>query len=258
MSTLTDARNQTSTLKYDGAGQLLEISGAVMGGAAYKQTYTYNDAGDLIRSTDPAGRATDYSYDASGQGAWTRRTDAAGSVTERSYDEHGLLTAETVYTVADPDGAAGPQAPSGARTTRYIYDTASGHRRLAYLLGPQGEVTRYTYDSAGQLSRQDVFTADRYSGQPHQPCEGRQPLRRPVRVRRHGQPAAGGQHLLGRRGGPAGPADLLVRLRRAEPLPRERRVLQQHQHHQQHQDQRRLRQVTRRNAPAGACERTSR
>ncbi|KQV89386.1 DUF6531 domain-containing protein [Pelomonas sp. Root1237] len=163
-TTVTDALGQVTTLKYLGgvnSGQLEEISGALLGGVSFKQSYTY-DNGDVLTSTNAKGEVTTYEY--AGAGKLARRTDAAGNVLERTYTSTGLLATETTYTVADPDGVAGPLKASGARTTQYIYDTTQiAKRRLAYVLGPQGEVTRYVYNGWGLLARQVQYTAAVFS-----------------------------------------------------------------------------------------------
>ncbi|MGQ3050701.1 MAG: hypothetical protein ACT6S0_02845 [Roseateles sp.] len=153
---------QSSVLKYGTAGELLEVAGAVMGGAAFKQSYVYNTEGDLLTVTNAAGQTTTYGYDGAGgtNGAWTRRTDHAGNVVDRSYDPvTRLLLTEAAYSIADSDGAAGAAQPGGARKTQYVYDTTNiAKRRLAYVVGPQGEVTRQIYNSEGQLTRQVQYT----------------------------------------------------------------------------------------------------
>ncbi|WP_457325346.1 hypothetical protein, partial [Roseateles sp. P5_E11] len=165
-TTVTDPLSQATTLKYGAAGQLLEMAGAALGGASFKQSYTYNSAsGDLLTSTNAKGETTTYAYDGTGggNGAWTRRTDAAGNVTERSYDATSkLLLSETVYSVADTDGPGGP-APTGGSTTRYIYGSNIAKRQLAYVVGPGGQATSYTYDAKDQLQRRTTYTAAYYT-----------------------------------------------------------------------------------------------
>ncbi len=159
-TTVTDALGQATQLKYDGANQLLEISGAVLGGASFKQSYTYGagaDNGNLLTSTNAKGEVTTYEY--SGNGRLARRTDAAGNVLERTYTSDGLLATETVYVLPDPDGVAGSGKAATPRTTQYIYDTTQiAKRHLAYVLGPQGEVTRYTYNPEGLVQRSVQYT----------------------------------------------------------------------------------------------------
>ena len=154
VTTVTDALNQATTLKYDSGGKLLEVAGAVTGGTAFMQSYSYDStSGELLTSTYGANQSVAYRYEG-GNGTWTRRTDGAGNVVERSYDPSThLLVSETTYSGT---GTVGP------RKTQYFYDTSGGHRRLAYVLGPQGQVTRYTYDLLGRLQRQLQYTTAAY------------------------------------------------------------------------------------------------
>lgn len=147
-TTVTDALLKQTQLVYDEANRLKEVSGAATGGAAFKQSYTYSSNGELLTSTNGKSETTAYEY--TGTGALRKRTDAAGNVLERSYDAAtGLLLSETTYTVPDADGPGGAAAASGAQTTRYLYDTSSGRRRLIYAQAADGLITKFLYDTAG-------------------------------------------------------------------------------------------------------------
>lgn len=159
-TTVTDARGQATTLKYGASGELQEVSGAVTGGSSFVQKYTYSPNGDLLTSTNAKNETTTYQYD-SATGALIRRTDHFGNVVERSYTTEGLLASETSYVNPDLDGVAGSGTASAPRTTNYFYDNSGSSavkRRLAYVLGPQGEVTRYSYNALGQVERRVEYT----------------------------------------------------------------------------------------------------
>ena len=161
-TTVQDALGQVTTLTYDSANRLLEISGSATGGSAIKQRYEYNTAGDLISSTNGRDETTTYEYTSTNApGALTKRTDAAGNVLERTYLVGGLLESETFY--SGPSVASG--APTGSQTTRYFYDPATiAKRQLAYILGPQGQVTRNVYNAQGQLSAQYLHPGAAFTG----------------------------------------------------------------------------------------------
>jgi YD repeat-containing protein len=167
ITTVTDHLNQATTLKYGVGNELLEIAGSVLGGSSFKQSYTYSAGGDLLTIKNAAGQTTTYAYDGPGgsNGAWTRCTDHAGNVIDRSYDvSSGLLLSETRYAIADADGVGTASQPGAGRKTQYFYDTTQiARRRLAYSLGPQGEVVRYVYNTLGQLERQVQYTAARFT-----------------------------------------------------------------------------------------------
>lgn len=166
-TTVTDHLNQATTLKYGTGNELLEVAGSVLGGAGFKQNYTYSPGGDLLTSRNAAGQTTTYAYDGPGgaNGGWTRCTDAAGNVIDRSYDAaSGLLLSETRYAIADADGVGMAYQPGAGRKTQYFYDPALlAKRRLAYILGPQGEVTRYVYNAEGQVQCRVQYTGALYT-----------------------------------------------------------------------------------------------
>jgi YD repeat-containing protein len=160
-TTITDALNQATVMSYDTANRLTEVAGAALGGASLRHTFAYDADGNLTGSTNARGEQTVFAYSANG--ALTRRTDAAGNVLERSYDSANRLSAETLYSVPDPDGAAGAGLPSGAQTTRHVYDTAGGKWRLRFSMSPEGRVTQYTYNALGQRSAASTYTNNLYT-----------------------------------------------------------------------------------------------
>lgn len=123
---------------------------------------TYDAAGQITATTDPAERVTRYTYNADGQSL--SKTDPSGAVTTYTYDKtSGLRTGVTVtapgkatrtitYTWV-PNGEPGAgqlkTVSDGAGTVTYEYD-AEGHRTsIAY---PDGTATRAAYNGKGQLT----------------------------------------------------------------------------------------------------------
>lgn len=148
-TTVTDALGLVSELSYSvptgqNQRQLTQIKRPAVAGFSQSTQFNYDTNGNVTSVIDPRGNATVYRYDANGNRTYER--DATGSVTERVYGATNLLTQETTYTVVDPDGE-GTGLPSGAQTTRYVYD-AKGHLRFA--VSPQKRVTEYKYNSLGQ------------------------------------------------------------------------------------------------------------
>ncbi|MCW6006390.1 DNRLRE domain-containing protein [Micromonospora sp. CPCC 205371] len=141
------------------------------------ESHTYDAAGRLAASRDAMGRETRYTYydddrlatatrvgvlQADGRtrrdielerneydpaGNITRRTTAGGRVTTTTYDPAGNPAAETL----DPGGLA--------RTTTYTRDpdgAAASVSRTGAAQSSRVEATRYGYDAAGALIREDV------------------------------------------------------------------------------------------------------
>jgi YD repeat-containing protein len=118
--------------------------------------FGYDQAGQLVLSTDAMGSATNYAYDAFGD--LTAQTDsmAAGvsRLTTRAYDRRGLLLSQTL------DAATGGLQ----RTTQYGYDAFG---RAVQTTNAAGQTSSAGYDRAGRvisttdaLGRTTTFTYD--------------------------------------------------------------------------------------------------
>ncbi|WP_043819584.1 Ig-like domain repeat protein, partial [Delftia sp. RIT313] len=86
-------------------------------------------------------------YDANGNQVLQR--DGAGNTITRTYNAQNRLLSETVYTQPDPDGDGAAQA-SGAQTTRYVYDDATG-LQLRFAISAEGRVTEYRRNAYGEV-----------------------------------------------------------------------------------------------------------
>ncbi|MGC4059786.1 MAG: hypothetical protein QM749_02550 [Aquabacterium sp.] len=146
------------------AGQLTYIKAPAVGGVSQLTTFQYDASGNVSAVTDARGNTTVYHCDANGNRTYQR--DALGNVVERAYSAKNQLLSETAYTVADPDGD-GSALPSGAMTTRYVYnDSDSGNAQgvhLRFVLSPTGMVTEYRYNSLGQRVASLQYTAATYN-----------------------------------------------------------------------------------------------
>ncbi|GKS92669.1 hypothetical protein AVTE2539_24910 [Acidovorax sp. SUPP2539] len=144
---VTDPAGKNVSYAYDAKGQLLSIASPGTGGAPLVQRFEYNATGDLIRTTDADGRAVFMAYDARGNQVLQR--DALGNTVARTYNAVNQLLTETVYTQPDPDGDGAGQ-PSGALTTRYVYDDANG-TNLRFVISAEGRVTEYRRNAYGEV-----------------------------------------------------------------------------------------------------------
>jgi YD repeat-containing protein len=178
IKTVTDALDNTTTFNYlagsrtevtgpmglktwydhDPSGRLLMIT-SLSGTKTLEVTrFSYNTAGDLTKTVDGAGREVTFGYDE--RGNQTSQLDTKGNAITRTFDARNQLQTETLYTGLDPDGI-GPAQPTGAMTTRYVYD-AAGKNRLRFELTPEGRVTEYIYDPLGQRTGMLVYTGATY------------------------------------------------------------------------------------------------
>lgn len=148
--TVTDPAGRVTALSYDAANHLISITdpagnnyaftygGNTLTSVIYPDgetwRYTYDANAFMLTKTDPMGNITTYTYD--DQHRVASSTDPVGKVRSISYPSTGSdVTKTTVFT--EKDGGV----------WQYTYDTKRG--TLTSKIDPQGGVTSYTYDSAG-------------------------------------------------------------------------------------------------------------
>ncbi|MBU2709238.1 hypothetical protein KCM76_24800, partial [Zooshikella marina] len=154
---LTNAKGQTKTEHYNGAGQLVKVIDAL----GSSLSYTYDSFGNLTQTTDPDNNTVDLTYDLLGRkvamndpdkGAWTyeydalgrliRQQDAKGQVTKLSYDQLDRLIKQT----------ENAQASSKLlwRVSEFQYDQQ--HKGLLDQVTVDGITQQYHYDNLGRLT----------------------------------------------------------------------------------------------------------
>ena len=135
LATATDGRGNTITYTYDNADRITNV--AYSDGYTHSVAYTYDANGLLTQRIDGAGTTT-YTYDDLGRMLTTTNTAGGGTESYR-YDLSGALISKT-----DTSGV-----------TSYTY--TAGHRVTAmhYPQGGISEDTQFGYDSAGR--RSDVW-----------------------------------------------------------------------------------------------------
>ncbi|MES2939285.1 MAG: hypothetical protein V4864_16480, partial [Pseudomonadota bacterium] len=143
-----DAEGYLTEYQYDAAGRL-----------ARKVRYTQGTAhvtlfASMIPGSLPTDQATTYLHNAKGQVAG--EIDAEGYLTEKVYDRSGNLAQSVRYATKvgagiDPASLLEDVRPGSSaqdQSTLWQYD---GLNRLAQQTDPQGTVTQFTYDNAGNL-----------------------------------------------------------------------------------------------------------
>jgi RHS repeat-associated protein len=115
-------------------------------------TYTYDNAGRLLVTTDGNGNTTTNHYDADGDLDYT--IDGNNNKTSYTHDPAEQLTVttradqSTLQTNYWPDGAIEDQINAAGADTHYTYDPL-GH--LVSVTNPENQTTGYTYDAVGNL-----------------------------------------------------------------------------------------------------------
>jgi RHS repeat-associated protein len=130
-------------------------------------TFSYDDHGNRISSSDADGRTTNYSYDAADD--LTEVVDPMGVATVNVYDQAGHISTGTgttnsgTFTWGDVtsstvtlannivESVTGNFGPAPTRTTNYYYDTAADPADRTRSVDPGGFTTTMTYDSVGDL-----------------------------------------------------------------------------------------------------------
>jgi RHS repeat-associated protein len=136
--------------RYTDTGDLAALT--ELGEAGTTWTFTWDDAGRLASTTDPAGASYHYEHDAVGQ--LVAVTGPSGDEVHYAYDPLYRLTGVTggdgaVTRYVWEDGRLVRRiAPTGA-ATRFVYDAAG---QLVEVTAPTGEAWRYGYDDAGNLT----------------------------------------------------------------------------------------------------------
>jgi large repetitive protein len=171
---VADAAGRTWTYEYDAAKQLTATLEPAVNGLRQKTSYTYDANGNIIRSRQEAfsgaAPALDVVYQYDGNGNRTLQRDLQGNTVAWTYSAANLITSEIRYTVADVDGldpahSGTVNVPSGALTTRYIYDAQN---RIRFVINAAGEVAEMAYamsgNGAGRLAAERRYLGASYTG----------------------------------------------------------------------------------------------
>ena len=166
---VTDGAGRTWTYQYDAAGQLIAVLEPAVDGLRQKTSYTYDSAGNVTRISQApsagAAAALDTVFRYDGNGNRVLQRDQSGNAIEWTYNASNQVTAEIRYSIADADGLDPSNTgtfnqPSGALTTRYIYD---GSNRIRFVLDATGMVRELTYATSGNGIGQ-IATERQYLG----------------------------------------------------------------------------------------------
>ena len=135
-TTITEPNGSTTVERFNGEGSPTSVTHAA--GTAQETTTLseYNGREELVSTTDPEGATTTYAYDS--EGNRTSETDPLGNTSRWTYNGDHEVTSET--------------NPSGETTT--ITRDANGNVIEVSRPAPGGQtqVTRHTYDSAGDMT----------------------------------------------------------------------------------------------------------
>jgi YD repeat-containing protein len=156
-TTVTNGLNQSWVYSYDTAAnknRLLKMESPTVNGVIQSSTYTYDAEGNVKTITDGRNNVITYTYDANGNR--TKEVDSLGNTLARTFSANNLLLTETRYTVPSLT------APSGAETTRYVYDFSMN--RLRFVVSAEGRVEERRYHLNNQVFQTVQYAGGLYTG----------------------------------------------------------------------------------------------
>ncbi|WP_051467498.1 DNRLRE domain-containing protein [Pseudofrankia saprophytica] len=125
----------TTYYDHDDAGEVTRVLRPSNFGSGASVVSAYNNVGDLVETTDEAGKTTSYGYDDAGRLMET--TDPLGRQARSTYDRAGRLTGTADYSDTDTE----------LRTTGFGYDEAGN---LTSQTDPNGHTSTFTFDALNQ------------------------------------------------------------------------------------------------------------
>ncbi|MCE2597050.1 LysM peptidoglycan-binding domain-containing protein [Motilimonas cestriensis] len=172
---ITDGEGHQRQFQYNEKGLLTRTTFIAKGGQSkVLSAQEYNDAGQLVWSTDANGIKTAFTYDSVGR-SWKVIEDSAGErkTTEYGYDNRGQRIWEDVegvrtYTRYDKDGRK-VQIEQAGIATSYQYDangkvTRQVEGEIKGGVLQEARISEYEYDELGNVSHERVRSGAKWAG----------------------------------------------------------------------------------------------
>lgn len=155
-TTITEPNGSTTFEKFNEAGEPLEVIQAKGTGLERKATDEYNEAYELVKSTDALGHSTTYEYNAAGD--MTLDKDPEGDETKWTYNSAHEIETETTpkgektsYKRDSHGNVEAVERPAPGGTTQKSTFKHASNGDLESATDPLGHETRFEYDSYGDL-----------------------------------------------------------------------------------------------------------
>jgi RHS repeat-associated protein len=166
LMTVADSMGRSLHVTRDGRGlvQRVQLQDPARGVDQVAARYEYDDAGRLVRTTDPYGHSLAYAYDS--QGRLTKFSDRNGYAFHYRYDDLGRCIhtrgddgVEELRMSYDADARMTIATRGNGGQWQYFHNEAL---QLTQIIDPNGGVTEYHYDDQGKL-RREIDPAKRVS-----------------------------------------------------------------------------------------------
>ena len=146
----TDAHGNIKAYTYDTKGNVL-TSNEIVDGEDHITKNTYDDKGNLIKTVDPNGICTEYTYNASGITLLTKVSDKNGENVQITRNVHDALGREIQVIEPAQYQSAKDNIDADLYTDKTVgtYTTYNAKGQVEKVRDPLGNITRYEYDGDG-------------------------------------------------------------------------------------------------------------
>ena len=155
-TTITEPNGSTTFEKFNEAREPLEVIEAKGAGLERKVTAEYNEAYELVKTTDSLGHSTTYEYNAAGD--MTLEKDPEGDETKWTYDgTHDIETEtspkgeKTTYKRDSHGNVEAVERPAPGETTQKSTFKHASNGDLESAIDPLGHEIKFEYDGYGDL-----------------------------------------------------------------------------------------------------------
>ena len=153
-TTITEPNGSTTFEMFNEAGEPLEVIKATGTGLEQKTTHEYDEAYELIKTTDALGHSTTYEYSAAGD--LTLEKDAEGNESKRTYNANHEIETETTPKgekttyIRDAHGnVEATERPAPGEATQKTSFKYAENGDLESETDPLGHETKFEYDAYG-------------------------------------------------------------------------------------------------------------
>jgi YD repeat-containing protein len=155
---VSDTDGNLTSYFYDSLNRLTKVQTAAIGAARSITQYDYDAEDNIVQVTYDANRISRFQYE---KGKLVESWNSYGDTVRWTYetdDATARVLTESRHLGQD-SGFAGGTWASSPLTTQYVYDA---EKHLSFVVSPDGHVTEYRYDAAGNRTVEITYTGNLY------------------------------------------------------------------------------------------------